>query len=97
MLRQIYIVRASVVDANGAWNELKDYPKTFDSKNYDNDVDKTRKRAEGDAAKVWSDMCKVDTRQVQLVTVSTADGFDVLRYVDGALVPLPDPEPEEVE
>lgn len=99
MLRQIYIVRASVVDANGSWSELTGYPMTFDSKNYiknhgEEAVNIARKRAEGEAADVWSDMCKVDNRQVQLVTVTTADGFEVLKYEDGKLAELPDPEPE---
>ena len=100
MIRQIYIVRASVVDANGSWNELDDYPKTFDSKTYEknygeNAVNIAKKRAEGDAAEAWSKMCKVDNRQVQLVTVTTADGFEVLKYEEGKLAERPDPEAEQ--
>ena len=98
MQRQIYVVNASVVDANGAWAVMTGYPKTFDSKTYvknygEESVNIARKRAEGDAADMWSQMCLVDTRQVQLVTVTTADGHEVLRYEDGVLAPLPDPEP----
>ena len=98
MIRQIYIVNASVVDANGAWSTVEGYPKTFDSKSYiknhgENAVNIARKRAEGEAADAWSAMCKIDTRQIQLVTVTTADGFEVLKYEDGKLAELPDGEP----
>jgi len=74
MARQIFIVDAHIVDANGTFNYLEGYPKKFDSRNYQNDVDKTQRRAEGDMSDVWGDMCKVDTRQIQTVTLMTADG-----------------------
>ena len=34
MIRTIYEVYAKVVDANGAYNILTGYPKTFDSRSY---------------------------------------------------------------
>lgn len=34
MARQIFIVSAFIVDANGTFNFLQDYPKKFDSRNY---------------------------------------------------------------
>lgn len=74
-MRNIYIVDAMIVDANGTFNHLDGYPKKFDSKNYGDDVDKTRRRAEGDFSEVWGAMCKVDTRMIQTVTLSTVDGF----------------------
>ena len=45
MKREIFVVNANIVDASGTFNPLSGYPKTFDSKNYDNDIDKTRQRA----------------------------------------------------
>ena len=48
MQREIYEVTAKIVDANGTFNTLSGYPKTFDSKNYNNDIDKTRNRAMGE-------------------------------------------------
>ena len=84
MARQIFIVDAHIVDANGTFNFLTDYPKKFDSNNYDGDIDKTQRRAEGDMSKVWSDMCKVDTRQIQTVALSTVDGFQLERRTMGA-------------
>lgn len=74
-MRNIYIVDAMIVDANGTFNHLDGYPKKFDSKSYGDDVDKTRRRAEGDFSEVWGAMCKVDTRMIQTVTLSTVDGF----------------------
>lgn len=74
-MRNIFIVDAMIVDANGTFNHLDGYPKKFDSKSYGGDVDKTRRRAEGDFSEVWGAMCKVDTRMIQTVTLSTVDGF----------------------
>ena len=74
-MRNIFIVDAMIVDANGTFNHLDGYPKKFDSKSYGDDVDKTRRRAEGDFSEVWGAMCKVDTRMIQTVTLSTVDGF----------------------
>lgn len=92
MQRQIFIVNASIVDANGTWNTMSGYPKTFDSRSYDNDIDKTQKRAEGEFSETWGAMCKRDDRQQQTVMLYTADGFVLDRKVDGRIADLPDPE-----
>ena len=42
---------------------------------YGDDVDKTRRRAEGDFSEVWGAMCKRDDRMIQTVTLSTVEGF----------------------
>lgn len=92
MNRQIFIVDAHIVDANGTFNYLtKDYPKRFDSRNYDGDIEKTQKRAEGDMSEAWGAMCKNDTRQLQTVTLSSADGFLIERKTMGQLPEDPDP------
>lgn len=98
MARQIFIVEAFIVDANGTFNYLSGYPKKFDSKNYGDDIDKTLRRADGDMSEAWSSMCKVDTRQIQTVTLSTIDGFQLDKKSMGAFKepePTPEPEPEE--
>lgn len=92
MNRQIYIVDAIVVDANGTFNHLSGYPKIFDSKSYDNDVDKALKRATGDMSEAFGAMCKRDDRQLQTVTLMTADGFLIDSKHLGALA---DVEPNE--
>ena len=94
MTRQIFIVDAHIVDANGTFNYISGYPKTFDSRSYNNDIDKTQIRAIGDASDVFGDMCKVDTRQLQTVVVMTADGFVVDNRTIGKIADIPEPTPE---
>ena len=77
MSRQIFIVTAQIVDSTGAFNFLNGYPKTFDSDNYDGDVEKARKRAEGEFSDVWGSFCKRDDRMIQTVILTTADGFQL--------------------
>ena len=92
MARQIFIVDAMIVDANGTFHMMDGYPKTFDSNGYNNDIDKAKRRAEGDMSECWGAMCKVDTRQIQTVTLRTVDGFQLDKKSNGQ---FPEPEPEE--
>jgi len=69
MRREIYKVYAEIVDANGTQNPLTGYPKKFDSRNYNNDCDKTEVRAKGEMGAAWSAMSKVDDRQLQITWV----------------------------
>jgi hypothetical protein len=94
--REIYVVTAYIVDANGTFNALTGYPKTFDSKNYGHDLDKTRQRAYGDWHDVLGAMCKVDTREVQIAgIVRVSDGMQIESARIGNLKELPDPELNE--
>ena len=95
MQRQIYIVDAIVVDANGTFNHLPNYPKLFDSRSYDGDIDKAQRRAEGDMSEAWGAMCKVDTRQIQTVTLMSADGFQLEKKTMGKFPEEPEPNNEE--
>ena len=92
MARQIFIVDAHIVDKDGNFHFLDNYPKKFDSKSYSGDIDKAKKRAEGDMSDVWGDMCKVDERQIQTVVLSTVDGFVLETKTMGQFV---EPEPNE--
>lgn len=83
MARQIFKVDAQIVDANGAFAVLSGYPKTFDSRNYENDIDKAQRRAEGDFSETWGAMCKRDDRMIQTVVLSTVDGFQIDRKSTG--------------
>ena len=103
MNRQIFKVDAMIVDANGTYNMLSGYPKIFDSKSYDGDIEKAHRRAEGEYSSAWAGMCKIDTRKMQTVVLSTVDGFQLEKKSTGTLwepdpepVP-PEPEPEETE
>lgn len=95
MQRNIYIVNAQIVDANGTFANLSGYPKTFDSKNYDNDVDKAQRRAIGEMSECFGAMCKRDDRQLQAVTLMTANGFLLDSKCIGKIADLPDPEQEQ--
>ena len=97
MTRQIFIVDAHIVDANGNFNYLSGYPKTFDSRSYNNDIDKAQIRAIGDASEAFGAMCKVDIRQLQTVVVMTADGFVVDKRTIGKIADIPEPEPTPEE
>ena len=92
MARQIFIVSASVVDANGTFNFLEGYPKKFDSNSYQGDINKTQRRAEGDMSETWGAMYKVDTRQIQTVSLATVDGFVLETKTMGQFV---EPEPNQ--
>lgn len=94
MERQIYEVYAKVVDANGAYNTLTGYPKVFDSRSYDNDIEKTLRRANGEFSSTFGAMCLRDDRQLQTVILMSADGFLIDRKTIGEIAPIPDPEPE---
>ena len=95
MQRQIFIVSAAIVDANGAYANLNGYPKTFDSHLYGDDIDKAQRRAIGDMSETFGAMCKRDDRQLQTAMVMTADGFQVEKRSIGKIADLPDPEPVE--
>ena len=90
MKRQIYVVESKCIDPSGGWvNSLS--AKSFDSRNYNNDIDLTLKRATGEFASVWSSMCGIDNRPLQVVMLMTADGFVIDKKVIGA---IPDVEEE---
>lgn len=73
-MRNIFMVYAQIVDSNGTHAMLDGYPKKYDSKSYDDDVDKARKRADGGAAEAWAAMCKNDQRLIQTVTLEDVHG-----------------------
>lgn len=86
MMREIYEVYAKVVDANGTYNTLTGYPKAFDSKNYDNDVNKARIRAYGEWHECLGAMCKRDDRQLQIAMIIRAsDGMQIERAAIGQM------------
>lgn len=96
MNRNIFEVYAKVVDTTGAYNTLSGYPKVFDSRHYDNSVDKALKRARGEFYETIGAMCKRDDRQLQTVILMTAAGQIIDHQSIGAIAADPDPivEPE---
>lgn len=93
MARNIFTVSAYIVDANGTKNYLNGYPKDFDSKNYQDNVDIARKRADGDFSEVWGAFCKRDDRQIQTVILTNIKG-ELLDRKSMGNFPAPEPEPE---
>lgn len=97
MEREIYEVYAKVVDSTGAYNTLSGYPKTFDSKNYNDDIEKARRRAEGEFSTTWGAMCLRDDRKLQIVWLLRASDGLVMDYRSYGSLYEPDPEPEQTE
>lgn len=82
MKREIYEVYAKIVDANGTYNTLSGYPKVFDSRNYNHDLEKTLLRAYGEFYDTVGAMCKRDDRQRQLALIIRSDGSIIdCRYI----------------
>lgn len=96
MARNIFTVSAYIIDANGTKNNLSGYPKDFDSRSYDDDIAKARKRADGDFSEVWGAMCKRDDRMIQAVTLTNIFGELLDRKSMGSF-PADEPEPEQGE
>ena len=72
--RQIFEVYAKIIDSTGAYNTLSGYPKVFDSRSYDDDIDKALLRATGAYYTCLGTMCSNDTRQLQMAILMSADG-----------------------
>ena len=90
MERQIYEVYAKVVGSDGSYSTLSGYPKSFDSRNYNNDINKTLMRATGEFASTWGAMCLREDRQLQMVMLMTADGFVIDKKVIGKIAEVPE-------
>ena len=73
----VYTVNAWIIDANGTFNYLSGYPKAFNSKNYDNDVNKALQRAKGSFHTTIGNMCAVDNRKLQTVTIHDMYGNEM--------------------
>ena len=98
MQRVIYQVSAMIVDANGTFNNLSGYPKIFDSRTYDNDIEKAYQRAEGDCYDVLGDMGKRDDRQFQIACIIRInDGLQMFSKYFGRIADIPEPEQNEGE
>ena len=103
-MRNIFIVNATQVVVSeahpeGAFSTVSGYPKTFDSRNYnataenpDGDVDKAFRVAKSDYAAQQSAFLAADTRAMWTVTLTRADGRQMMAECFGE---FPDLTPEE--
>ena len=105
-MRNIFIVNATQVVTSenhpeGVYSVMQGYPKTFDSRNYN----ATAENPNGDPARALevakaeylsrvSANLLADNRAMWTVTLTGADGRQVLRESKGAF-PVMEPEPEE--
>ena len=95
MRREIYQVNAMIVDVNGTFNLLNGYPKTFDSRNYDNDIDKAERRAMGEYNNVLSSMYSRDDRPLQVANIiQVSNGSVFASTFIGAMPEVPDQNEE---
>lgn len=94
-MRALFLVYAAIVDANGTFNTLSGYPQVFDSKNYDGDTDKARKRAYGAYHECLGAMAKNDARLVQFaMIIDASSGQQIEIGYMGNLNPTEVPEDE---
>ena len=83
MARNVFSVNAMIVGSDGTFYNVDDYPKAFDSKSYNGDVDKALARAEGEFSNTWGAMCKRDDRLIQTVTLTDVFGNQLERKSRG--------------
>ena len=91
-MRNIYIINAQIVDATGAFHTLDGFPQIVDSNNYQGDVDKARRRADGIFSEAWGAMRKRDDRLIQTVTLEDVYGNQLDRKSMGGFPADPAPE-----
>ena len=83
MARNVFSVNAMIVGSDGSFYNVDGYPKAFDSKGYNGDVDKALARAEGEFSDTWGAMCKRDDRLIQTVTLMDVFGNQLDRKSRG--------------
>ena len=99
MKRQIYEVDKRIIGMTGNNYYVpvpSGYPKIFDSHatTYNDDIDAALLAATGAFATAWAEICTTKNCDMQVVTLSTADGFIIDKKVVGQIPDVPD-ETEE--
>lgn len=100
MKREIYEVTAKVVDANNAYNNLTGYPKSFDSHQNSDDLNKTFAKASASYHEAVSAGYTAMASGRPLTVVSLlriSDGQQLEKEKIGKINEYPDPEPEPEE
>ena len=100
MKRQIFEVDKRIIGMTGNNYYVpvpSGYPKVFDSHAaaYNDDIDAALLAATGAFAAAWSEICTTKNCDMQVVILSTADGFVIDKKVVGQIPDLPEAEPEE--
>lgn len=115
-MRNIFIVNATQVVTSeshpeGTFTVLPNYPKTFDSRNYnatelnpDGDIEKALRIAKADFLTQQAAFLSADNRAMWTITLTRSDGRQIMRDSYGnfpdvtpVVEPEEEPEPEEPE
>lgn len=91
-MRNIFTVTAKQL-LNGNFTTVSGFPKSFDSDSYNGDVTKALRRAKAAFHAQLGLNYAVDDRDMQVVTLTQADGRVILRESEGGFPPDPEPEP----
>ena len=94
MARNIFIVNATQVNAQGQYSVVSGFPKSFDSESYDGNTDKALRRAKSAFYAQCSTNYATDGKIMQTVTLEQANGQMIMRDSEGRF-PEPETEPEE--
>lgn len=109
-MRNIFIVNATQVVTSeshpeGMYSVVQDYPKNYDSRNYNattenpnGDESRALEMAQAEFHSRVSAFLVAANRAMWTVTVTRADGREIMRESRGAfpdMTPAPEPEPEE--
>lgn len=97
MKRQIFEVDKRIIGMTGNNYYVpvpSGYPKVFDSHAaaYNDDIDAALLAATGAFASAWSEICTTKNCDMQVVILSTADGFVIDKKVVGQIPELPEEE-----
>ena len=100
-MRVIYIVNATQVVTSenhpeGLYSNMSGYPKTFDSRTY-NDTEKAFRMAKAEYLSKLASILQADNpnRAMATVTLERSDGVMVMHEALGAFPAEPEPEEEE--
>lgn len=99
-MRQIYIVNATQVVTSeshpeGLYSTLSGFPKTFDSRSYNDDEEKALRMAKSEYLSQQSAFYASDNRAMWTVTLTRADGAQFMKDSQGNFpVVVPEPEAE---
>ena len=95
-MRNIYIVNATVLNDDN-YSTVSGFPKRFDSDSYSGSTETALRRAKSAYYTQLGSNYAVDGRQMQVVTLSQANGQLIMRDTDGNFLPDPEPVPPEPE
>ena len=100
--REIYEVHMAYVNAEGFHASDPEiggqkYPVVIDSRNNENDIEKTLRKAKGYLAKAESTIANRDDQVSYVYIIRVSDGQQIEKRLYGKLAELPEPEPEVIE